>query len=262
VEEVGRDHDFDWAVIEPSSYRSIIQLAGRILRHRDQVPDAANLLLLQRNYKALNKRKICFSRPGFESNNLKLDSHDLFDNLDEEQYRAITAIQRIQLPKGFRVKGEKYVNLVELEHQALKEQLFSGNRPAKAWWKNNTHWCGEVQRQQRFRDSQKDEAYYLWLDSPYREPYWKWKNEQVSPPEFGDQSIISNEEENLKIAEGNSFWFDLNASTVYRQLADDMELAISEISQKFGEVRLTEYENHSAEYYYHPQLGVYQQIGS
>ncbi|MBF4295887.1 type I-F CRISPR-associated helicase Cas3, partial [Vibrio anguillarum] len=29
VEEVGRDHDFDWAVIEPSSFRSIIQMAGR-----------------------------------------------------------------------------------------------------------------------------------------------------------------------------------------------------------------------------------------
>src|SRR5690606_25944975 len=34
VEEVGRDHDFDWAIIEPSSYRSIIQLTGRVLRHR------------------------------------------------------------------------------------------------------------------------------------------------------------------------------------------------------------------------------------
>jgi hypothetical protein len=28
VEEVGRDHDFDWAVVEPSSYRSFIQIAG------------------------------------------------------------------------------------------------------------------------------------------------------------------------------------------------------------------------------------------
>ena len=34
VEEVGRDHDFDWAVIEPSSQRSIIQMAGRVYRHR------------------------------------------------------------------------------------------------------------------------------------------------------------------------------------------------------------------------------------
>lgn len=30
----GRDHDYDWAIVEPSSMRSIIQLAGRIRRHR------------------------------------------------------------------------------------------------------------------------------------------------------------------------------------------------------------------------------------
>lgn len=34
VTEVGRDHDYDWAVIEPSSVRSLIQLAGRVRRHR------------------------------------------------------------------------------------------------------------------------------------------------------------------------------------------------------------------------------------
>ncbi len=30
VAEVGRDHDYDWAIAEPSSMRSIIQLAGRL----------------------------------------------------------------------------------------------------------------------------------------------------------------------------------------------------------------------------------------
>lgn len=34
VEEVGRDHDFDWAVIEPSSTQSMVQTAGRVRRHR------------------------------------------------------------------------------------------------------------------------------------------------------------------------------------------------------------------------------------
>jgi len=32
VAEVGRDHDYDWAIAEPSSMRSLIQLAGRIQR--------------------------------------------------------------------------------------------------------------------------------------------------------------------------------------------------------------------------------------
>ncbi|MGK0476691.1 MAG: CRISPR-associated endonuclease/helicase Cas3, partial [Oleispira sp.] len=42
VEEVGRDHDFDWAVIEPSSYRSIVQLAGRVKRHREGEVESPN----------------------------------------------------------------------------------------------------------------------------------------------------------------------------------------------------------------------------
>jgi len=35
VEEVGRDHDFDWGIIEPTSSRSILQSMGRINRHRE-----------------------------------------------------------------------------------------------------------------------------------------------------------------------------------------------------------------------------------
>lgn len=32
--ETGRDHDYDWAILEPSSHRSHIQAAGRVRRHR------------------------------------------------------------------------------------------------------------------------------------------------------------------------------------------------------------------------------------
>ena len=35
LETTGRDHDFDWGIIEPRDDRSIIQFAGRIRRHRD-----------------------------------------------------------------------------------------------------------------------------------------------------------------------------------------------------------------------------------
>jgi CRISPR-associated endonuclease/helicase Cas3 len=53
VEEVGRDHDFDWAVIEPSSYRSIIQLAGRVRRHRKEAISTPNIAIMQYNLKGL-----------------------------------------------------------------------------------------------------------------------------------------------------------------------------------------------------------------
>jgi len=263
VAEVGRDHDYDWAIVEPSSMRSVIQLAGRVLRHRDKIPDKANILLLGKNYKALNKKPVCYTRPGFESSGLKLESHDLFEIMDAMQYKKITAIQRITLPESYRTnsKGE-YGNLIELEHKALKERLFSKKTGARRWWESQPQWCGEVQRQQRFRDSRKDEAYYRWLDGEYTSPKWKWKNEHVSPPEFGEPSINIKAVELEAPALGNHFWFEQDEISIYKQLANDFGWELSKVSCRFGEVRLTEYGEGTGEYNYHSCLGVYQDIRS
>jgi CRISPR-associated endonuclease/helicase Cas3 len=51
LEEVGRDHDFDWCVLEPGSVRGLIQMAGRILRHRDMAPAGTNVCILQRCFR-------------------------------------------------------------------------------------------------------------------------------------------------------------------------------------------------------------------
>ena len=266
VAEVGRDHDYDWAIIEPSSMRSIIQIAGRVLRHRDKIPEQPNILLLNKNYKALDAGPPpYYERPGFESKLLKLASYDLLDILNTEQYQQIDAIQRITLPSQFKTKDGAYLNLIELEHKALAQQLFSGESPANIWWKNSPYWCGEVQRQQRFRDSKKDEAYYLWLADEYTKPCWKWKNEQVYPPKFGEALIdiknIPSHEINLGV--GVQFWFDLSAQTIYSALAKDFDIDFKEVSMRFGEVRLTEYNsNQQQEYCYHPNLGIYQDIGN
>ncbi len=261
VAEVGRDHDYDWAIVEPSSMRSIIQLAGRVLRHRNTIPDKANILLLNKNYKALNKKQVCFMRPGFESSGLKLEPHDLSMLLSEEQYQEITAIQRIELPEAYKERAKN--NLVCLEHTALLNKLFAGADSAKLWWKNHPHWCGEVQRQQRFRDSNRDAAYYLWLDNEGSKPYWKWKNEEVSPPEFGVPLVEINSVELAEPAKGNGFWFEQDVLTTYQTLANEFHLELKEVSRRFGEVRLIEYEKGNlGEYNYHSYLGVYQDIGS
>lgn len=259
VAEVGRDHDYDWAIVEPSSMRSIIQLAGRILRHRDIIPGSNNMLLLNHNYKALKGKEICFNRPGFESSNMKLEEHELSSVFkDREYFENITAKHRITLPENYENGSKKtYSDLVLLEHKALEFDL----RKAKVWWQSNPHWCGEVQRQQRFRDSKKDEAYHLWMESAYRGIRWKWKNEAVSPAKFGDPPKKINLTELEPITAGNLFWFKQDASNVYQQLAEEMNLSLDEVSRRYGEVRLTEYENNSNdEYNYHPQLGVYQDI--
>lgn len=51
--ETGRDYDLDWAVLEPCSTASIVQFAGRIRRHREQLHHKINLLILPCSQEAL-----------------------------------------------------------------------------------------------------------------------------------------------------------------------------------------------------------------
>lgn len=264
VAEVGRDHDYDWAIVEPSSMRSIIQLAGRVLRHRDHVPETANILLLNENYRALVHKPVCFEKPGFESAELQLAEKDLNSLLDTDQYQTINAVPRITLPNSYKEKSSPFSNLVDLEHKALEMRLFGNKQGAKIWWRNNPYWCGEVQRQQRFRASPQDEAYYLWLEDSYTEPRWKWKNEHVYPAKFADHgSIVISSGKDLEIGEGNHVWFKLDPLTIYSELANDFAIELVEVSRRFGEVRLIDYEsNRQQEYLYHPNLGLYKKIGN
>ena len=80
VEEIGRDHDFDWAVIEPSSTQSIVQTAGRVNRHRLMPVDRPNIALLQFNLRHITNKsdqKPVFEKPGLESWDHLYDTHDL-----------------------------------------------------------------------------------------------------------------------------------------------------------------------------------------
>jgi CRISPR-associated endonuclease/helicase Cas3 len=86
VEEVGRDHDFDWAVIEPSSSQSIVQTVGRVNRHRLLQVDSPNVAVLQYNFRTCTQVMAApvFCKPGLETEdtmNLYAD-HNLADLLD------------------------------------------------------------------------------------------------------------------------------------------------------------------------------------
>ncbi|MCU7940627.1 MAG: hypothetical protein KZQ64_15705 [gamma proteobacterium symbiont of Bathyaustriella thionipta] len=121
-------------------------------------------------------------------------------------------------------------------------------------------WCGELQRQQRFRDSKKDEPYFLWINDEHSYPIWKWKNEHVKPAEYGEGKIQINPIELDAFAPGNGFWFDQDGLMVYQQLAKDFNWDLNNVSKVFGEIRLVEYENTTEEYSYHPNLGVFKEI--
>ncbi len=124
-----------------------------------------------------------------------------------------------------------------------------------------------MQRRQRFRDSKKDNGYYLWLEDENMDYQWKWKNEAKYPPDFTDQ-LPSCSIEEIKIEQGqnNYFWFNLSATKIYAQLLTDLnegrtkenKVDLKTVSRRFGEVRIVQYSSDRDEdYFYHPNLGLF-----
>lgn len=80
IEEVGRDHDFDWGIVEPTSLRAVIQTAGRIRRHRGKGKCSVNLGILSVPLLALRYPGVhAYAYPGPESPNLITKDRDIFD---------------------------------------------------------------------------------------------------------------------------------------------------------------------------------------
>ncbi|WP_341646391.1 type I-F CRISPR-associated helicase Cas3f [Thauera sp. SDU_THAU2] len=132
--EVGRDWDADWAVAEPSSMRALIQLAGRVQRHRNQPCQTPNILIFDTNLRHFSADRgsdgyprAAFIRPGFEDEHglagapFRLSSHRLGTLLREDEYRTITARPRIQ-PRP-RQDWHPQRSLVDLEHARLFAQM-------------------------------------------------------------------------------------------------------------------------------------------
>ena len=69
ITEVGRDHDYDYAFVEPSSIRSIIQCAGRVNRHRRRGVTTPNIIILAHNLSPGER----FQYPGYEVNGHSFD---------------------------------------------------------------------------------------------------------------------------------------------------------------------------------------------
>lgn len=167
VEEVGRDHDFDWAVIEPSSYRSIIQLAGRVRRHRATGITSPNIAIMQTNLKALRKNDgPAFYRPGFENaKSLRLKSHDLCTLLDEEVIKEkLDASPRIAPAEPLRPNDR----LADLEHQAIGNALTNyekkGPEHLQAWLSSSWWMTAVPQNLIKFRAGSPELSMYLVWD--------------------------------------------------------------------------------------------------
>jgi len=262
VAEVGRDHDYDWAVAEPSSMRSLIQLAGRIQRHRKKTPETENLLILSKNIRALKKEKIVFCKPGFENSGREFISHDLNDLLTPEEYETIDAIPRIKKLQGKPKRdGSKYCNFVELEQIALYQRLLGAGKTenkASYWWEKQPAWNGELQKRQPFRQSAKDSEYSRFFDIDNDQLLWKKLKKTASYYQWYEDDGIELKE--IHISNGNDFWLALDTRDIYQNLVDKLNFDIDKINNQFGVVRLREDDRNVISWCYHKNLGVFNDL--
>jgi CRISPR-associated endonuclease/helicase Cas3 len=137
VTEVGRDHDYDWAVVEPSSMRSLIQLAGRVRRHRTGSCTSPNLSVFAtnlRHWKNHDPSQPAFCKPGFEAKSMLLNSHDLHTLLRPHERDVIDSRPRLlaAMPPDFKRNDR----LVDLEHACMRDTMLPNPNllNAASWW--------------------------------------------------------------------------------------------------------------------------------
>ncbi|NUF27956.1 type I-F CRISPR-associated helicase Cas3 [Gilliamella sp. ESL0254] len=266
VTEVGRDHDYDWAIVEPSSMRSIIQLVGRVWRHRPQkIAQKANVAILGSNLKAIESKyctdKACFTKPGFEEESLfLLKTHKTNELIPAHQLVNIDAVPRIKSCP------EDGLTLAELEHKVMADLFAINARKSNyvtSYWQQGLahHHCVHLQAISPFRDDgHTQDEYICQLDDDgdyqfsYADVAWQTPDECCKDTQ---NSII--EYKNWSFANPN----------IQPWLVNSVEQAIAKITEYFPNktpYRLANefcsvslYRNSS--WYFHPYLGFYEKKG-
>ncbi|MFA1560392.1 type I-F CRISPR-associated helicase Cas3f [Aliivibrio fischeri] len=281
VVEVGRDHDYDWGIAEPSSLRALIQLAGRIQRHRQQEPSSSNLMVLNKNIRALRGDTTAYCKPGFESKDLPLSTHDLNELLNGE-LESISAISRIKEPsfsqkdfcldktsKNKKAKGIDSFSVQEhralkltlgLENKLNKDVFFQKDDEACLWWSRDNHadWNGEFINQTRFRKSDLQEEFILCKTDEWGDLGWHQKDTTQKKWVFTPQNhrVVT---QSIELSEGNYWWMNTDAETIYSNLAEQLEQTVEITGQYFGAISLrAAKEDQELIWNWHDQLGIYQ----
>ena len=261
VEEVGRDHDFDWAVIEPSSFRSIIQMAGRVRRHRKESIEDENIHIMQYNWKGVkfnhNEDKKVFCYPGFEVDDL-LQTHDMCKLVNEQSLKnGINAIPRISRAKELKIKS----SLVDLEHGVMHRCLgrYSATEtdPAslRGYVIGKWYLTAVPQQLARFRkknDGSDDKKIFLMSeDNPH---YFEFCEKNDRGEFVARESLLEIQRISLTQEEMQRIWFKRDYISSVHEMANEPEKSVRDIASRYGELSFSYFEK--ATYEYNDQLGL------
>ncbi len=283
VTEVGRDHDYDWAVVEPSSMRSLIQLAGRVRRHRPGLCSLPNLHVFSsnlRHFRAPSEPAFC--RPGFETGGLLLASHDLRNLLSPDESRHIDARARILARPADQLRPRE--RWVDLEHARMRATMLpaaavqatppASNRRrgattpapllinAATWWHlppQDALLTGLLQQATPFRADGRPQADLVLLPNDDGDDY---ALHRVVDPRAGWRTRASytvvDASQNHRIPDealsgcGISTWGQTDYLATLADLAQDLDMPLDTCAKRFGTVTLPEHDDGWA---FHPTLG-------
>lgn len=256
VEEIGRDHDFDWAVVEPSSYRSIIQLAGRVRRHRKGEVDNPNIVLLQYNWKTVKAGnqpgEKYFCRPGYEDKHI-LDTHDLSELIDTKAIaQSVNAIPRIQKPKHLNYRN----SLVDLEHWVIHIQLanYKGVGPEKlqGYLAENWYLTALPQALNPFRKSEPTTKVFLMYEPDDERCVFIEKDERGYP--IIREGVLQIRQQGISKDQEKRLWLERDFKKMLEQYSEQQDCSKKTISLRYGELSFIYQENQ--EYEYSDQFGL------
>lgn len=172
VEEVGRDHDFDWAVIEPSSAHSIVQTAGRVNRHRRVEVKVPNVAVLQRCRRDLQNRYTCvFTNPGNEAviddmrGTTTHATHDAAELLGLQPGQTRTLDAKLMFGDG-RSKFAQFDEgaIAHMTQRVIDQHIIGEGSSGLAWFGS---WFGAAYP---LRENSRQDTYCIFCESPHSNP--------------------------------------------------------------------------------------------
>lgn len=276
VAEVGRDHDYDWAIVEPSSERSIIQLAGRIKRHRPYICSQPNILLLSQNIKGLRGISPSYTKPGFEdSGNFKLNSSMLRDLLSSEELPVIDSRPRIRERCSLNANG----NLADLEHARLKKIMLPEKKKslsassaragkpmeiseiqAHSWWCHpKSSLSALLQNAQRFRKSQSKEIDLVFIPNEVTN---KFELHEITKDSYKtkltkvDSQLLHRIDDGAFANLGVVPWCHATLNESIERLPDELDIDLIDCARKYARVCLPTFSDGSTvKWQFHPYIG-------
>ncbi len=158
IEELGRDHDFDWLILEPNSQKSVVQCSGRVIRHRDNYPETPNVMVLSQTIRGIHKQSRPFGFPGVQTKDDELSS-----KLSAEVFNFELMKKNVDASECI-TESESNSEISRLEHKITENYLIE-NHASLSNFVNHGHFHLTDYNASINRFRCKEDSLLFWVDN-------------------------------------------------------------------------------------------------